>query len=149
MRNLLIHWMPCCVLGLLITACASSNPKAESTSETQRWQCRNDIEIACLDGSCSVEQEAAFTPMDIHVDTEGSLSICAYTGCWQGGGKAIVEGAFLVLVGQGLEHSTGSDSEDIVLTIDRSDGVGTVKAGSFATPLLCTRNASPKPDADR
>lgn len=79
--------------------------------------------------------------MSVDVDDSGGMRVCAYSGCWEGTGEVFRSGRFLVLVGRDLVFSTAPDSpsarEDIALTIDRRDGVGTVKAGAFAQPLLC------------
>ena len=73
--------------------------------------------------------------------TIGGLSVCAYSGCWEGTGEVLRAEKFLVLVGHDLEFSTSRGSEssgaDIVMAIDRADGVAALKAGEFAHPLLC------------
>ncbi len=114
-----------------------------------RWSCTNDLEVSCNDGACEAEAGDGFTPMSVDLDGSGALSVCAYSGCWEGAAEVLETAEFLVLVGHALEFSTarGSDSAraDIVVAIDRTDGVGTLKAGEFAQPLLCepARRASP------
>ena len=105
------------------------------------WRCANDLEVSCGDGACQAETGDAFTPMSVEVDESGAMSVCAYSGCWEGSGEVVESGEFLVLTGQDLEFSTSRDSEsaraDILVAIDRADGVGTLKAAEFALPLLC------------
>ncbi len=123
---------------------SSDDPSAaEAASASEKWQCRNDLEVSCSDGACNVEPRDAFTPMSVNVDDSGMISACAYSGCWEGTGEVFRSGDFLILAGQDLKFSTAPDSEsagaDVVIAIDRSDMVATFKAGTFAHPLLCDR----------
>ncbi len=121
---------------------SSAPPPAAEGLATERWHCRNDLEIRCATGACEVRSESGFTPMDVHVDDSGAMSVCAYSGCWEGTGEVLRGKKFLVLVGHDLEFSTSPQAEssraDIVIAIDRADRVATLKAGDFAHPLLCT-----------
>ncbi len=112
---------------------------------SESWQCRNDLEVRCFEGSCEAETGDAFTPMSVSFTDSGAMSVCAYSGCWEGSGEIVRSGGFLVLIGHQLEFSTspGSESakEDIVIVIDRTDGIATLKAGQFAHPLRCTQAA--------
>lgn len=122
-------------LPLVLLGCAT-NP----ASRSETWKCRNDLEVRCADGACEAESEGGFTPMDVHVDDSGAMSICAYSGCWAGSGEVLRGERFLVWIGHGLRFSTSREPEsgaDILVAIDREDGVGTLKAGEFAHPLLC------------
>ena len=115
----------------------------EADSEVAAWRCRNDVEVQCGEEGC--EARDPFTPMDVTVDDTGRMSVCAYTGCWEGTGSAVESGGFLVLLGLDLEFKTSSDSPsdraDIVIAIDRADGISILKAGGFAQPMLCEREA--------
>jgi hypothetical protein len=79
--------------------------------------------------------------MDVRVDDAGSMSVCAYTGCWEGTGTVNQSERFVVLTGHDLPFSTASDDADsqaaIVIALDKEDQVAVLKAGSFAHPLLC------------
>ena len=79
--------------------------------------------------------------MDVSVDDAGSMSVCAYSGCWEGTGTVTRSERFVVLTGHDLPFSTapeGSDSgQDIVIAIDKEDNVAILKAGSYAHPLRC------------
>lgn len=105
------------------------------------WRCRNQVEVWCTADGCAAAQPEEFTPMDISANSGGDLSVCAYTGCWSG--KAAVaraEGRWL-WAGDAFAFSTLPDGErtDVTLMIVARDGVGFVRAGGFATPVLCTR----------
>lgn len=120
---------------------AQPSPAAEDLF-TENWRCRNDLEVRCAEGACEAETEGGFTPMAVHADDSGAMSVCAYTGCWEGTGEVYQGKRFLVWVGYDLEFSTSPGPEskaDIALVIDRADGVATIKAGEFAHPLRCKR----------
>jgi hypothetical protein len=52
-------------------------------AQAQDFYCRNEAaEIRCVSNSCEVERES-FTPMELR-RTGNRLSICAYSGCWEG-----------------------------------------------------------------
>ena len=103
------------------------------------WQCRNDLEISCVDGKCGSKSSGEMTPMDINFDEAGNISVCAYTGCWDGRGKISENGDFLILTGQNLKFSTSDSSRNVALTLDRNDNVGILKVGNFAQPVFCSR----------
>ena len=117
-----------------------------ASSPAESWQCRNDLEVSCIDGACGVETADGFTPMDVSFDDSGAMSVCAYSGCWQGTGEVVRSGDFLILMGQGLKFATARDDDsanaNIVIAVDRVDRVATLKAGTFALPLLCERSES-------
>ena len=114
-----------------------------ATAQPEHWQCRNDVEIQCTSESCEAATEDSFTPMSVTVDDAGFMSVCAYSGCWEGTGTVVKNKDFLILVGDELTFSTSPDSketqESIVIALDRSDRVAILKAGAFAHPLLCER----------
>ncbi|HKY95054.1 MAG TPA: hypothetical protein VJL84_07085, partial [Kiloniellales bacterium] len=64
-------------------ACLAVALTGASAAEAAGWSCRNeDLEIRCdWDGCQSVED---FTPMEVHVAGDGTMEICAYSGCWRG-----------------------------------------------------------------
>ena len=139
-------WIAILPLVLLAVACQSTEESAETalsaTVPTSSWQCRNDLEISCNAEGC--EAGESFTPMDVRFDDAGSMSVCAYSGCWEGTGTVVNSEAFVVLTGHKLAFSTAPDSEDskqdIVIVLDRADQVALLKAGAFAHPLLCEKN---------
>jgi hypothetical protein len=108
------------------------------TSQGKSWECRNDMEITCSNGKCEAKIADGFTPMSVSFDDSGKMSVCAYTGCWEGTGKVAKDGDFLMLSGQNLKFSTSADmNQNIAITLDRSDNIAMLKAGGFAHPLVC------------
>ena len=110
-------------------------------AQPETWVCRNDIEIRCDSDGCKSEKEGAFTPMSVDFSDSGAMSVCAYTGCWEGTGKVFEIAGFLVLAGTDLSFSTAKDNksinENILIALDRNDKVALLKAGSFSQPLVC------------
>lgn len=149
--------VPGIVLLLVLVACSSPSsqaappepssdapPIASEGAPSETWQCSNDVEVRCADGKCEAAAEGEFTPMSVTVSDSGAMSVCAYTGCWEGTGEVVRSGAFVVLIGQDLAFSTSQDAaEDIVIVLDVEDGVATLKAGAFAHPLLCRPEDTP------
>ena len=123
-------------LALLFTASPAEIPP-------DAWNCRNQIEVWCTTDSCAAANEDETTPLDIWASRDGKLSVCAYSGCWET--TTIVEDANGRLVwaadNVAFRGSRGGAGADITLMIIEKDGVGFVRAGGFATPLLCARAA--------
>ena len=108
----------------------------QSSTGTVSYQCKNDIEIQCTSTGCKSEA-ANFTPLSVSFDMTGALSVCAYTGCWEGRAKVMSDENFILLNAQNLKFSTSDETQNITLALDFSDNVAILKAGSFAQPLLC------------
>lgn len=106
--------------------------------EPQTWECRNDLEIRCDGKNCTSVKEGEFTPMGVSFDDKGTISVCAYSGCWEGTGSVLKSDGFLYLTGKALAFSTAKDSkQDISITLDTSDNIALLKAGEFSQPLVC------------
>lgn len=127
------------------------------TGHAEHWSCQNDdLEIRCAVGVCtaiSSGEQNGFTPMAIEVADNGKVSVCAYTGCWEGEGKTLGTEDFLVVAGHDLPFSTAPESQakgmHVVVAVDRHDGFGAVKAGGFAQPIRCERpRETPQPGTD-
>ena len=147
------RWVVILPLLLLTTACQTSEEPADeepadtvltAAVSTTGWQCRNDLEISCDAEAC--EQQDGFTPMDVHVDDAGAMSVCAYSGCWEGTGTVVKSEPFIVFTGHNLAFSAAPDSEDgkenIIIVLDTADQVAILKAGAFAHPLRCEKKMS-------
>ncbi|QLQ33727.1 MAG: hypothetical protein HZT40_21325 [Candidatus Thiothrix singaporensis] len=104
------------------------------------WNCRNnDMEIHCDANKCEISD--GFTPFDISLNTaNGALSICAYSGCWEGQGKVMKAGQHILASGTKLKW-TGSNpnSADFIVAVDTNDKVGFIKGAGFAMPTRCTK----------
>ena len=108
------------------------------------WNCRNQIEVWCSVDSCAASAEDETTPMDISASrSDGQFSICAYSGCWEGQAEMVEAKGRLLWVADNVGFSTSTSGfvADISLLILEVDGVGFVRVGGLATPLLCTRSA--------
>ena len=108
-----------------------------------RWSCRNQVEVWCAVDGCTAMAEGETTPMAIDARSDGAISVCAYTGCWEGQAEtATVNGRYL-WVADALPFSTSESgfSADITLLVSESDGVGFVRAGGIASPVMCVRKA--------
>lgn len=123
---------PLLILCLLLAATASA----------ANWQCRNDLEIRCGSGNCQAETGDAFTPMSVSFDDAGRMSVCAYSGCWEGTGKVLQNENFMSVTGHKLKFSTGDSTESIAILFDRNDDVALLKVGEFAQPLVCGKAAA-------
>lgn len=107
------------------------------------WACQNQIEVWCAVDGCAAKAENETTPMDIWARRDnGRFAICAYTGCWEGEGQVSDTSGRLLWAANGVEFSSGQGgfSADVSLLIIEKDGVGFVRVGGFATPLLCLRS---------
>lgn len=107
----------------------------------EAWHCRNEFEIRCRAGACSLVPEGEFTPLSVAFDSTGSISVCAYTGCWDGRGRAEGDDRFLTVSARGLPFSTASEEDprraDVALLFDRETAVALLHADGFALPLNC------------
>ena len=124
-----------------------------STAEvpTESWSCSNQLEVWCSADSCAAAPPEEFTPMSISADADGGATVCAYTGCWETEAPPVRAEGRLLWTGDNLSFSTmpeGGMSADVTLLIVEKDGVGFVRVGGFATPLLCTRTGPDLEPAD-
>ena len=112
-------------------------------AQAESWNCKNDLEITCNSKKCEAQIDNGFTPMDVNVDDSGAMSVCAYTGCWEGTGEILKSEGFAIIAGHNLKFSTAPNSEgmneSIVIVIDTYDNVAILKAGAFAHPLICKK----------
>ncbi|NNE67211.1 MAG: hypothetical protein HKN33_11655 [Pyrinomonadaceae bacterium] len=122
------------MIVLFLTLFLFVNADSKPTS----WDCTNPIEITCDGKTCVSSEKDAFTPMRVTIASDGSMEVCAYTGCWQGTGKVLKNESQIVFAGTDLRFSTAPESkENILIGIDSRDNVGFVKAGAFSHPLVC------------
>lgn len=124
----------------LIGLCLAINmPLAMATD----WNCRNsDMEISCDSSKCEIAD--GFTPMDVHFNDKGQISVCAYTGCWEGVGRVFKSGNYRIITGQNLKFSTSSSRADFLIAIDIDDAVSVLKGAGFAMPMICNTTKSKK-----
>lgn len=113
-----------------------------ASAQAEEWSCRNNnAEISCNGTACEVTLPDGFTPMELTMGSGGTVSLCAYSGCWSGQAAGTLRvGSYLTLVGLQLGWSGVSGSPgDVVATIDTRANVATVLANGFAHPMTCTK----------
>lgn len=103
------------------------------------WACRNaDIEISCSAEGCAASD--AFTPMDARFGPGPRISVCAYTGCWEGEAALMQVGETTAYLAADLPFSTSPDfTAAVSALVDASDAIAMVKVAGFAHPMSCAR----------
>lgn len=111
----------------------------------EAWSCRNQIEVWCAADGCAATPPGEFTPIDVFATAAGELSVCAYSGCWQGAATLGGAAGRLLWIGENLPFVSAIEGAagDVTLLILAEDGVGFVRAGGLATPVLCARAMKP------
>lgn len=112
-----------------------------TTVMAEKWSCKNDMEIQCDSTACEVSD--SFTPMDVALNTRGTISVCAYSGCLEGNAVVTTNDRNLVFTARDLPFSSSvkqDGSESAFVLVDRTDGVGFLKMASFAHPLICSKS---------
>jgi hypothetical protein len=115
------------------------------SGEPDVWRCRNDIEIWCAQSGCRAAPEGAFTPLDVELRRRRGFTLCAYTGCWESKAPARRISGRLVWTANAAPFSTaraGEMATDVTIVYFPDEGVGFVRAGGLATPVICA--APPK-----
>lgn len=107
----------------------------------EAWNCRNQVEVWCTADGCAARPPDEFTPMDVTLSTNGDVSICAYSGCWNGSARVTEADGRRLWTAESLKFSSqpGAVGERATALIIEKDGVGFVRAGGLATPVLCGR----------
>ncbi len=116
-----------------------------SPSVLADWSCSNDFESSCSGDGCVLLQGEDFTPLSISVSDAGELTVCAYTGCWQGQGRVLARSPFLVVLGEQLEwnHPGQDNPVDLLLSINLVKSTGALSSPHFDQPLYCKGRPGP------
>jgi hypothetical protein len=115
-----------------------------TSANAKQWVCSNQAaEISCGKTGCNVAE--GFTPMSVGLDTKGKMSVCAYSGCWEGKASKIVKtGSYTTFYSNRLKWSqnegTGPSYIDASVTIDRRQSYATMLAAGYAHPMTCKLN---------
>ncbi|WDI30465.1 hypothetical protein PUV54_10900 [Hyphococcus flavus] len=136
----LIKWSV--AMWMLAFATIISSSKSEVPADT--WLCKNDIEVWCtLNDGCDAKNADETTPMSIAASRDGEFSVCAYTGCWEGDTRITQNAGRIMWAADDVPFSTQPDGfrTNITLMIIEHEGVGFVRAGSIASPLVCLPRA--------
>lgn len=114
---------------------------SKSEVPPESWNCRNQIEVWCAADGCAATAAGELTPMDISASADGKIAACAYSGCWEGEARMTASAGRLLWAGDDLPFGSaaGGGSGDVTLLILAKDGVGFIRAGGIATPVLCVR----------
>ncbi len=127
---------------MILFAIAALLTASKSEIPPDAWTCANDIEVWCTVDSCAAKSAGETTPMDISARRTGEITVCAYTGCWEGVASVTDNNGRLSWAADKLPFSSQPDggfTADISLMIIEKDGVGFVRVGGIASPLLCRR----------
>ena len=137
------------VLATLVRASISEVP-AETPVDPSQWRCRNQVEVWCSADGCAASEPENFTPMEVSAGRDGALSVCAYTGCWGGAATVTAVQGRALWTADSVRFSTNPDMVQaaVTLLINEKDGVGFVKVGGLATPLLCEHGGVIQVDAE-
>lgn len=126
-------------IALAVVALVSAS---KSEVPPDQWVCANDIEVWCTVDSCAAKPEAETTPMAVSATGDGQFSVCAYSGCWEGETAPSNVGGRILWAADGVPFTTNeAATADVSLMIVARDGVGFVRVGAIASPLLCRRRA--------
>ncbi|MGA9581459.1 MAG: hypothetical protein WBR13_05780 [Allosphingosinicella sp.] len=105
----------------------------------QDFTCSNkSAEISCDGGACKVNSDG-FTPMSLG-RTGNRLSICAYSGCWEG--PILVRrprGSIDLLYAQvrNSQASAGGGMNELAIIYDRGSRTAQMRWGGFANSMDC------------
>jgi hypothetical protein len=122
--------------ALALLALAAGAPAA-----AQNFTCSNKAaEIKCGGGTCEVTTDG-FTPMSLS-RTGNRLSICAYSGCWEGTILVRRSAGPVDLLHARLRQSegtggTGSDMRDLAVIYDWTARTAQMRWGGFANAMGC------------
>ncbi|MBI1364981.1 MAG: hypothetical protein GC153_03380 [Alphaproteobacteria bacterium] len=124
----------------MLFAALAALSSAHAAAPDSVWRCRNQVEVWCAADGCAAAKPEEFTPMDISADSRGRLSVCAYSGCWEAKAKLVRRRGRALWAADNAGFSTqdgGGAGAQLTLLIIEEDGVGFVRVGGLATPLLC------------
>lgn len=126
-------------MWMLLLAALFSSSRSEIPPDA--WVCKNDIEVWCAVDGCAAKDEDETTPMSITAARNGAFSVCAYTGCWEGRARVANAAGRLLWAANDVPFSSQPDGyrANVSLLIIEGDGVGFVRVGAIASPILCLR----------
>jgi len=130
------------ILALIAALLTSSR----SEIPPDAWLCHNQLEVWCTVDSCAAKPAGEMTPLRVWARRDGAFSICAYTGCWEGRTTLADANGRLLWAADGVAFSSSESgyAADVSLLIVAKEGVGFVRVGALATPLLCVRTGPGK-----
>jgi len=119
---------------MVITLLACDQPRG-----SWAWSCRATHDIQCSEGDCEIAEDQGIVPIDSYFDASGKVSMCVYSGCWEGDGQIQTSKQFHSVRGENLPWSSPDidDYMDVFVSVDVGRGVGVALAGPFAVPMIC------------
>lgn len=105
----------------------------------QGWRCFNDIEVRCYDAHCLAFDNDDFTPLSVDFDESGKLSVCAYSGCWQGRGHILSAQPYFVIFAEDLKWNNpyAENTENVLISLNRKSNIAILQVDFFNQPLIC------------
>lgn len=103
------------------------------------WSCQATHDIRCSDGDCEIAEDPGVVPVAAYFDASGKVSMCAYSGCWEGNGQIQTSRQFHWVLGENLQWDSPNvdDYTDVFVVVDISTSSGVAKANDFAVPVVC------------
>jgi hypothetical protein len=117
---------------------------AAMPAAAQNFSCSNKAaEIRCGGGSCEAVTEG-FTPMSVS-RTGANLSVCAYSGCWEGPLLVRRAAGPVDLLYARVRQSSGTGGtaagmRDLSILYDRGARTAQMRWGGFANAMGCGSN---------
>jgi hypothetical protein len=105
----------------------------------EAWSCSNEqAEIRCDRKGCDVETES-FTPTGLTLDTDGNVSLGAYSGSWEGKAASAQKiGRYFLAVGIDLPWTgLSGDPTSLAAVVDTEADIAVVISSNFAQPYTC------------
>ena len=126
------------MLALVLAVLLSSS---KSVVPPDTWRCANNLEVWCTVDSCAAKDEDEATPFDVWLRADGKFAICAYSGCWEGEGAVSDTAGRRLWVADDVAFTSGGGgfTADVSFLMIEREGVGFVRVGGIATPMLCQR----------
>ena len=113
------------------------------TLNALQYSCTNPtFEVTCTHSACTCERDA-FTPINVTLDEPRHwMSVCAYSGCWEGRVMIRRWDHYRIVRGRHLRFTSSVTSSRAFLLIpDTHERRAMISGGGFAMPLECTESS--------
>lgn len=102
------------------------------------WSCTGEgvPQVVCDQTACTVIEDP--TPVGVTFGTDGALSACMGSGCWEGPAALTTAGNLVIAIARSAVwiHDPAMTA-DVAVTLDTTLGAAALVAGGFVTPLRC------------
>jgi len=115
-------------------------------SAREAWTCQNnDYEISCNDEKCEAAEKGNFTPASVSITTK-TLSVCAYSGCWEGKAKKVRDNNLVYVYAKQMKWSgTNGKAASFQIALDTKTGFATILGEHWAEPMHCKAQDQTQP----